>query len=54
MSTGILLINLGSPKSPTPGDVKTYLDEFLMDQYVIDLPYFFRYLLVSVLQLLNC
>jgi len=47
MTTGILLINLGSPKSPTPRDVKTYLDEFLMDQYVIDLPYFFRYLLVK-------
>lgn len=47
MKTGILLINLGSPKTPTPKDVKTYLDEFLMDEYVIDLPYPIRYLLVK-------
>ena len=43
----ILLINLGSPKSTDPKDVKTYLAEFLMDEYVIDLPLFFRYLLVK-------
>lgn len=47
MSTGILLINLGSPDSTDPNDVKTYLDEFLMDEYVIDLPYPLRYLLVK-------
>ena len=47
MSTGILLINLGSPDSTDPKDVKTYLDEFLMDEYVIDLPYPLRYLLVK-------
>jgi ferrochelatase len=47
MSTGILLINLGSPDSTDPKDVKTYLDEFLMDEYVIDLPYPIRYLLVK-------
>ena len=47
MSVGILLINLGSPKSTDPKDVKTYLDEFLMDEYVIDLPYPLRYLLVK-------
>lgn len=39
---GVLLVNLGSPKSPTPGDVKPYLDEFLMDKYVIDSPYLVR------------
>jgi ferrochelatase len=47
MSTGILLINLGSPKTTDTQDVKTYLDEFLMDKYVIDLPYPLRYLLVK-------
>ena len=31
-------INLGSPESPTQKDVKPYLDEFLMDKYVIDVP----------------
>src|SRR5690554_1379485 len=39
---GVLLVNLGSPDSPTPKDVKPYLDEFLMDKYVIDLPYLLR------------
>ncbi|AKA35112.1 Ferrochelatase [Flagellimonas lutaonensis] len=33
---GVLLVNLGSPDSPTPKDVKPYLDEFLMDERVID------------------
>ena len=39
---GVLLVNLGSPESPTPKDVKPYLDEFLMDKYVIDVPYLLR------------
>jgi ferrochelatase len=43
---GVLLINLGSPESPEPKDVKPYLDEFLMDKYVIDVPYLLRALLV--------
>lgn len=46
MGKGILLVNLGSPESPTPKDVKPYLDEFLMDEYVIDAPYLLRVLLV--------
>lgn len=44
---GILLVNLGSPKSPTAKDVKPYLGEFLMDERVIDMPYILRYLLVK-------
>ncbi|MBN9312092.1 MAG: ferrochelatase [Chryseobacterium sp. 39-10] len=43
---GILLVNLGSPKSTEVEDVKTYLDEFLMDEKVIDYRWFFRTLLV--------
>lgn len=43
---GVLLVNLGSPESPTPKDVKPYLDEFLMDKYVIDIPFLLRALLV--------
>lgn len=43
---GVLLVNLGSPKSPEPKDVKPYLDEFLMDKYVIDVPFLLRALLV--------
>ena len=47
MKKGILLVNLGSPDSPTPKDVKTYLGEFLMDERVIDLPLLARTLLVK-------
>ena len=43
---GVLLVNLGSPQSPEPQDVKPYLDEFLMDKYVIDVPFLLRALLV--------
>ncbi|MBC2838330.1 ferrochelatase [Robiginitalea sp. SC105] len=43
---GVLLVNLGSPDSPTPKDVKPYLDEFLMDERVIDAPKWLRTLLV--------
>lgn len=44
---GILLVNLGSPESPTAKDVKPYLDEFLMDERVIDAPYLLRAFLVK-------
>lgn len=44
---GVLLINLGSPDSPSKKDVKTYLGEFLMDERVIDMPYILRTLLVK-------
>lgn len=43
---GVLLVNLGSPDSPEAKDVKPYLDQFLMDKYVIDVPYLLRALLV--------
>ncbi len=43
---GVLLVNLGSPGSPTAKDVKPYLDEFLMDERVIDAPKWLRTLLV--------
>lgn len=46
MKKGILLVNLGSPKSTSVEDVKEYLDEFLMDEKVIDYRWFFRALLV--------
>jgi protoporphyrin/coproporphyrin ferrochelatase len=44
---GALLINLGSPDSPQPKDVKKYLGEFLMDERVIDINYLGRLLLVK-------
>ncbi len=43
---GVLLVNLGSPDSPTAKDVKPYLDEFLMDERVIDVPKLLRNILV--------
>ncbi len=44
---GVLLVNLGSPESTDPKDVKKYLGEFLMDERVIDVPYWFRSFLVK-------
>src|ERR1019366_350580 len=44
---GIILMNLGSPDSTRVKDVRTYLDEFLMDERVIDKPYLFRAILVK-------
>lgn len=46
MKKGVLLVNLGSPDSPTPKDVKPYLNEFLMDERVIDVPKWLRTILV--------
>ena len=46
MKKGVFLINLGSPKSPTKEDVRIYLDEFLMDPRVVDLPQPLRSILV--------
>jgi ferrochelatase len=40
-------MNLGSPDSPSVKDVRKYLDEFLMDERVIDKPWLFRALLVK-------
>ena len=44
---GLLLLNLGTPESPSKKDVRTYLNEFLNDPYVIDLPYLLRKILVN-------
>jgi len=46
---GVLLINLGTPKSPSVKDVGVYLFEFLNDPRVIDIPWFFRKILVNLL-----
>ncbi|HTL09608.1 MAG TPA: ferrochelatase [Chitinophagaceae bacterium] len=43
---GILLMNLGSPDSTEVKDVTRYLNQFLMDERVIDYPYLLRALLV--------
>jgi len=38
---GVLVANLGTPDSPTPGAIKSFLGEFLADPLVIDLPRWF-------------
>lgn len=47
--TGVLLINLGTPDTPTPAAVGRYLREFLMDGFVIDVPSPLRWFLVNVM-----
>ncbi|MGL4317152.1 MAG: ferrochelatase [Pseudomonas sp.] len=47
----LLLVNLGSPASTSVADVRRYLNQFLMDPYVIDLPWPIRRLLVSLILL---
>jgi ferrochelatase len=46
MTHGLLLTNLGTPKSASVADVSCYLGEFLTDKRVIDIPSLYRYLLV--------
>jgi ferrochelatase len=47
-TTGVLLINLGTPDAPTTPAVRRYLREFLMDPRVIDIPAWSRWLLVNL------
>lgn len=35
---GVLLVNLGTPDTPTPRDIRRYLAEFLSDPRVIEIP----------------
>lgn len=48
MTRAVLFANLGSPDSPTVPAVRRYLDQFLMDPYVIQLPWLLRRLIVSL------
>ena len=47
--TGVLLINLGTPDSPSVGDVRSYLSQFLNDPRVIDIPWLLRKMLVNLI-----
>lgn len=42
---GVLLVNLGTPDAPTWNGLRTYLNQFLTDRRVIDLPWLFRNML---------
>jgi ferrochelatase len=46
---GVLLVNLGTPDSPSVPDVRKYLREFLMDKRVIDIPFISRWMLVNLI-----
>jgi ferrochelatase len=50
---GILLVNLGSPDTPAVKDVRRYLNEFLMDKRILDIPYPIRRVIVNPFFLLN-
>ena len=47
-TSGLLLLNLGTPRSPATGDVRDYLREFLSDPYVLDVPAPVRWLLLNL------
>ena len=49
MSKAVLLINLGSPDTPSVPDVRRYLNEFLMDGRVIDVAWPLRRLIVGMI-----
>lgn len=49
MNKGVLLVNLGSPDSPTAQDVRRYLNEFLMDGRVVDVAWPLRRLIVGII-----
>src|SRR5437899_11967778 len=46
MSKAVLLVNLGSPDSPSVADVRRYLREFLMDPRVLDVNWLVRFCVV--------
>ena len=47
MKRGFLLMNTGSPDEPTASALRVYLKEFLMDPFVLDMPFPLRYALVN-------
>lgn len=47
--TGVLLVNLGTPDSPSVGHVRSYLSQFLNDPRVIDIPWLARTILVNLI-----
>jgi len=47
-SPAVLLLNLGSPESPSVADVRRYLGEFLGDERVLDTPAPLRWLVLNL------
>jgi len=46
--TGILMVNLGTPDSATPADVRRYLKEFLWDRRVVETPRILWWLILNL------
>lgn len=46
--TAVILVNVGTPDSPSVADVRKYLSQFLNDRRVIDLPWLLQKLLVNL------
>ncbi|KOR29356.1 ferrochelatase [Achromatium sp. WMS1] len=46
IKTGVLLVNLGTPNSPSVADVRRYLREFLSDPRVVEMPRFLWWLIL--------
>jgi protoporphyrin/coproporphyrin ferrochelatase len=47
--TAILIFNVGTPDDPSTPAVRRYLSEFLNDERIIDIPRFFRKILVDLI-----
>lgn len=47
--TAVVLLNLGTPDSPSVSDVRKYLAQFLNDPRVIDIPWILRKILVNLI-----
>jgi ferrochelatase len=47
--TAVILVNLGTPDSPSIRDVRRYLFQFLNDRRVIDLPWLLQKILVNLI-----
>lgn len=47
MRTGVLLVNLGTPDSPTPAAIRRYLKQFLSDPRVIETPRFIWWFILN-------
>jgi len=46
--TAVILVNVGTPDSPSTADVRKYLSQFLNDRRVIDLPWLLQKILVNL------
>lgn len=46
-STGILLVNLGTPEAPTPAAVRRFLSQFLSDPRVVEYPRWIWWLILN-------